>query len=153
MTHLKEGDSIPEFSGKNELGEMMSNDDFKSKKFILFFYPKDDTPGCTAAACSLRDSYADLKAKGYELLGVSPDSEKKHQGFIKKYGFPFHLISDTNQAVMNAFGVWGPKKFMGREFDGVHRTTFVVDEAGKIEKVFTKVRTKDHAAQILEAIS
>lgn len=153
MTHLKEGDFIPPFSGKNELGEIMSADDFKGKKFILFFYPKDDTPGCTAAACSLRDSYADLKAKGYELLGVSPDSEKKHQGFIKKYGFPFHLISDTNQAVMNAFGVWGPKKFMGREFDGVHRTTFVIDEAGKIEKIFTKVRTKDHSAQILEAIS
>jgi peroxiredoxin Q/BCP len=153
MTHLKEGDLVPAFSGKNELGEMMSANDLKGKKFILFFYPKDDTPGCTAAACSLRDSYAELKAKGYELLGVSPDSEKKHQGFIKKYDFPFHLISDTDQAVMNAFGVWGPKKFMGREFDGVHRTTFVVDEMGKIEKVFTKVRTKDHAAQILEAIS
>ncbi len=153
MTNLKEGDLMPSFSGKNELGETVSSDTLKGQKVILFFYPKDDTPGCTAAACSLRDNYETLKTKGYELIGVSPDSEKKHQGFIKKYDFPFHLISDTDQTVMNAFGVWGPKKFMGREYDGVHRTTFVIDEAGKIERVFTKVNTKAHATQILEALS
>lgn len=153
MTHLNEGDIAPTFSGINELGEAVSSEDFKGQKLILFFYPKDNTPGCTAEACNLRDNYDTLKSKGFELLGVSPDSAKKHQNFIKKFEFPFHLLADTEHEVLDAFGVWGPKKFMGREYDGVHRTTFVIDEEGKVEKIFKKVKTKDHANQILEAVS
>ena len=152
MTTLKAGDKAPDFKGIDEQGNTIGLSDFQGKKLILFFYPADNTPGCTAAACSLRDSYEALKDKGFELLGVSPDSAKKHQGFINKYAFPFHLLADTEHQVMDAFGVWGPKKFMGREFDGVHRTTFVIDEQGMIEKVFTKVDTKNHATQILEAL-
>lgn len=151
MTHLKEGDQAPAFEGVNELEETVSSADYEGKKLILFFYPKDNTPGCTAAACNLRDNYDTLKQQGFELLGVSPDSAKKHANFIKKHEFPFHLLADTEKEVMNAYGVWGPKKFMGREFDGVHRTTFVIDEAGKVDKVFKKVKTKDHTAQILAA--
>ncbi|MCB0640930.1 MAG: thioredoxin-dependent thiol peroxidase [Phaeodactylibacter sp.] len=151
MTHLKEGDAAPHFEGEIETGEQVSLEDFKGKKLILFFYPKDNTPGCTAAACSLRDAYSDLRAQGFEMLGVSPDSAKKHGNFIKKFEFPFHLLADTEQAVLKAYGVWGPKKFMGREFIGVLRTTFIIDEQGKIEKVYDKVRTKDHANQILES--
>lgn len=153
MTHLKAGDEAPHFEGEIETGERISLDHFKGKKLILFFYPKDNTPGCTAAACSLRDAYGDLRAKGFEMLGVSPDSARKHTGFIKKFEFPFHLLADTEQEVLKAYGVWGPKKFMGREFVGVLRTTFVIDEHGKIEHVFDKVRTKDHADQILESYS
>ena len=152
MTHLKEGDKAPDFSGINEQEEQVSLSDFAGKKLILFFYPKDNTPGCTAEACNLRDNYDDLKEKGYELLGVSPDSARKHQNFIKKHDFPFHLLADTEQEVLNAYGVWGPKKFMGREYEGVHRTTFVIDENGVIEKIFKKVKTKAHTEQILEAM-
>jgi len=152
MTHLKEGDKAPDFSGINEQEEQVSLSDFAGKKLILFFYPKDNTPGCTAEACNLRDNYEDLKAKGFELLGVSPDSARKHQNFIKKHDFPFHLLADTEQEVLNAYGVWGPKKFMGREYEGVHRTTFVIDENGVIEKIFKKVKTKAHTEQILEAM-
>ncbi|MEM8525620.1 MAG: thioredoxin-dependent thiol peroxidase [Bacteroidota bacterium] len=152
MTHLKEGDQAPAFEGINEHEEQMSLADFKGKKLILFFYPKDNTPGCTAAACNLRDNSDALRAKGFEMLGVSPDSAKKHQNFIKKHEFPFHLLADTEHKVMDQFGVWGRKKFMGREYDGVHRTTFIIDENGVIEKVFTKVKTKDHTNQILEAL-
>ncbi len=152
MTHLKEGDKAPDFAGLNEQEEQVSLSDFAGKKLILFFYPKDNTPGCTAEACNLRDNYDDLKEKGYELLGVSPDSARKHQNFIKKHDFPFHLLADTEQEVLNAYGVWGPKKFMGREYEGVHRTTFVIDENGVIDKIFKKVKTKAHTEQILEAM-
>jgi len=152
MTHLKEGDKAPDFTGVNEKEEQMSLSDFAGKKLILFFYPKDNTPGCTAEACNLRDNFDVLKEKGFELLGVSPDSARKHQNFIKKHDFPFHLLADTEKEVLNAYGVWGPKKFMGREFDGVHRTTFIIDENGVIEKIFKKVKTKAHTEQILEAI-
>jgi peroxiredoxin Q/BCP len=151
MTHLKEGDQAPDFSGINEKSEQVSLADFKGKKLILFFYPKDNTPGCTAEACNLRDNFGELREKGFEMLGVSPDSAKKHENFIKKFSFPFSLLADTEHEVLNAYGVWGRKKFMGREYDGVHRTTFVIDEAGKVEKVFTKVKTKDHADQIMAA--
>ncbi|MCP3933519.1 MAG: thioredoxin-dependent thiol peroxidase [Bacteroidetes bacterium] len=150
MTHLKEGDKAPLFSGMNEKGERISLSDFSGKKLILFFYPKDNTPGCTAEACNLRDNYDDLKAKGFELLGVSADSAKKHQNFINKHGFPFSLLADTEKETLNAYGVWGQKKFMGREYMGIYRTTFVIDEQGTIEKVMTKVKTKDHSKQILE---
>ncbi len=117
---------------------------------ILFFYPKDNTPGCTAEACNLRDNYSILKEKGYELLGVSPDSARKHQNFIKKFELPFPLIADTEQEVLQKYGVWGEKQMFGKKYMGVFRTTFVINEEGVIEKVFTKVKTKAHSEQILE---
>lgn len=150
MTHLKVGDKAPNFSELNEANEKISLKDYKGKKLILFFYPKDNTPTCTVEACNLRDNYAVLQKEGYELLGVSPDSPKKHTNFINKFDLPFPLLADTELNVLNAYGVWGPKKFMGRKFDGVHRTTFVIDEKGKIAQVIEKVKSKDHAGQILE---
>ena len=151
MTKLKEGDKAPEFKVVNELGEEMTLADFSGKKLVLYFYPKDSTPGCTAESCNLRDHYADLKTKGFEVLGVSADGEASHQKFIKKHKLPFHLLADTEKEVLNAYGVFGPKKFMGRTFDGIHRTTFVIDENGIIERIFTKVKTKEHTEQILES--
>jgi thioredoxin-dependent peroxiredoxin len=150
--HLKIGDPAPDFTALNELGEIVKLSDFSGKKLAIFFYPADNTPACTAAACSLRDNYGELKAAGIEMLGVSPDSQKKHQNFIKKFGFPFSLIADENMELMKAFGVWGSKKFMGREFDGVLRTTFLINEKGIIEKIFDKVNTKNHAAQIADSL-
>jgi len=152
MTHLQEGDQAPNFSGITEKETSVSLSDFKGSKLILFFYPKDDTPGCTAAACSLRDHYGELQKKGYKLLGVSPDNAKQHQKFISKFEFPFSLLADTDKEVTKAYGLWGLKKFMGKEFEGVYRTTFIIDEAGKIEKIFAKVKTKTHAEQILETV-
>lgn len=149
MISLKIGDVAPAFEGINERGETIRLQDFTGQKLILFFYPADNTPGCTAAACSLRDAYSELKAKGFALLGVSPDTPKKHESFIRKYQFPFSLLADTQQVVMKQYGVWGEKKFMGRTFDGVLRTTFVIDEQGKIEHIFPKVNTKNHAEQVL----
>ncbi|MEL6274169.1 MAG: thioredoxin-dependent thiol peroxidase [Bacteroidota bacterium] len=151
MTTLQAGDPAPDFQGITDAGTTVSLSDFAGKKLVLFFYHKDDTPGCTAEACNLRDNYGELQEKGYELLGVSPDGVKKHQKFKTKYDLPFPLLADEDHTVLNAFGVWGLKKFMGREYDGVHRTTFVIDENGKIEQVIAKVKTKDHAAQILAA--
>ena len=147
---LQVGDKAPSFSGKIQTGETVSLADYKGKKFFIFFYPKDNTPGCTAEACNLRDNYALLQEKGYELLGVSPDSERKHQNFINKYNLPFPLLADTEKEMLNAYGAWGPKTMYGRLFDGVYRSTFVVNEEGIIEKVISKVKTKNHAAQILE---
>ena len=152
MTHLQPGDAAPDFSGQIETGKTISLADYQGEKLILFFYPKDDTPGCTAAACSLRDSYAELRDQGYRMLGVSPDPVKKHAKFVDKYKFPFHLLADPEHTVLKAYGVWGPKKFMGREYDGVNRSTFIIDGEGKVAHVFTKVKTKTHAAQILEAV-
>ena len=151
MTTLKEGDKAPDFKVINELGDEMTLADFSGKKLVLYFYPKDSTPGCTAESCNLRDHYADLKIKGFEVLGVSADNEASHQKFIKKHELPFHLLADTEKQVLNAYGVWGPKNFMGRTFDGIHRTTFVIDENGIIERIFTKVKTKEHTEQILES--
>ena len=150
MTHLQEGDPAPDFSGFDQSGEPVALSDFKGRKLVLFFYPKDNTPGCTAEVCNLRDNYTLLRQKGYALLGVSADSARKHQNFIKKFGLPFPLLVDTERVVIEAYGVWGLKKFMGREFDGIHRTTFVIDEKGRIEKIIRKVVTADHTAQILE---
>ena len=124
MTHLNEGDKAPDFSGIIQTGETVSLSDYKGKKLILFFYPKDNTPGCTAEACNLRDNYDDLRNQGFELLGVSPDSAKKHQNFINKFELPFPLLADTEKEVLNAYGVWGPKQMYGRTYDGVYRTTF-----------------------------
>ena len=150
MTSLNVGDKAPNFVALNEFGQSTSLSDFLGKKVILYFYPKDMTPGCTAESCNLGENYSLLQGKGFIVLGVSPDSSKSHQKFIDKYNLPFSLIADEDKAVMKAFGVWGPKKFMGKEYDGVHRTTFIIDEDGVIEKVFSKVKTKDHTNQILE---
>lgn len=129
---------------------MVSLESFRGSKVVLYFYPKDDTPGCTAEACSLRDNYQALLARGYKVVGVSPDSEKSHQKFTEKYELPFPLISDTGKNILQDYGVWGRKKFMGREYDGVIRTTYIIDEKGVIEEVIEKVDTKNHAAQVLK---
>jgi len=150
MKTLKVGDKVPDFSVKDQDGNTVNLSDYKGKKLIVFFYPKASTPGCTAEACNLRDNYAELQAQGYSLLGVSADSEKRQAKFKEKYDFPFPLLADENHTVINAFGVWGLKKFMGREYDGIHRKTFKVDENGVVTLVIDKVKTKDHAAQLLE---
>ena len=149
MTTLKPGDKAPDFSASDQDGNIHRLSDYTGKKLIVFFYPAANTPGCTTEACNLRDNYAELKSKGYELLGVSADTKKKQANFMVKYDLPFPLLADEDHSVIKAFGVWGPKKFMGREFDGIHRTTFVINESGLIEKVIEKVNTKNHAAQIL----
>ena len=151
MISLNVGDKAPDFVALNEFGQSTSLSDFLGKKVVLYFYPKDMTPGCTAESCNLGENYSLLQENGFIVLGVSPDSSKSHQKFIDKYNLPFSLIADEDKAVIKAFGVWGPKKFMGKEYDGVHRTTFVIDEDGVIEKVFSKVKTKDHTNQILES--
>ena len=150
MTTLKIGDIAPNFQSLDEAGNSISLSDYKGKKLVLFFYPKASTPGCTAEACDLRDHYQELKNAGYSLLGVSADSQKKQLNFSDKYEFPFPLLADENKEVINAFGVWGLKKFMGKEYNGIHRKTFIVDGEGKVERVIDKVKTKAHAAQILE---
>ena len=149
MTTLQVGDAAPNFSALDQDGNSHALNDYKGKKLILFFYPKASTPGCTAEACNLSDNYEDLKSKGYAILGVSADSAKRQSNFKNKYEFPFPLLSDEDKSVIEAFGIWGPKKFMGKEYDGIHRTTFVIGENGNLEQVITKVKTKDHTAQIL----
>jgi len=151
MTTLKPGDKAPDFKGKDENGKEIKLSDFKGNKLVIYFYPKDSTPGCTSQACNLRDNYDLLLSKGYKVVGVSADSEKSHQKFIEKNNLPFPLIADTEKEILKAFGVWGPKKFMGKTYDGIHRTTFVIDEKGVIEEVIEKVNTKDHTAQIIPA--
>ncbi|MTG98858.1 MULTISPECIES: thioredoxin-dependent thiol peroxidase [Myroides] len=152
MTTLQIGDKAPSFKGVDQAGKTHQLSDYKGKKLVVFFYPKASTPGCTWEACNLRDNYTELKDKGFELLGVSADSAARQQKFIEKNELPFPLLADEDKAVLNAFGVWGPKKFMGRTYDGIHRTTFVIDENGILIDVITKVKTKDHAAQILESV-
>jgi len=149
MTTLKVGDKAPNFEALDNKGNTIKLADFIGKKLVLFFYPKASTPGCTAEACDLRDNYQSFLAKGYAILGASADSAKRQQNWIDKHELPFSLLADEDKVVINAFGIWGPKKFMGREYDGIHRTTFVIDENGIIEDVITKVKTKEHAAQIL----
>ena len=149
MNTLKEGDKVPNFTVNDQDGNPVSLTDYSGKKLVVFFYPAASTPGCTAEACNLRDNYKELQEAGYSLLGVSADTEKKQTNFRNKYEFPFPLLADTEKEVINAFGVWGPKKFMGREYDGIHRKTFLVNENGVVERVIDKVKTKDHAAQIL----
>lgn len=149
MTPIKPGDKAPHFEAPNEKGELISLHDFKGRKLVLYFYPKDDTPGCTAEACDLRDHHDRLLAAGYSVLGVSPDNEKKHLKFIEKYQLPFSLLADTSTRVLQDYGVWGLKKFMGKEYMGVHRTTFLINEEGIVEQVIDKVDTKAHTAQIL----
>ena len=149
MTHLKIGDKAPEFNSTSADGTRIKLTTYHGEKVILFFYPKANTPGCTAEACNLRDNYEDLLKRGFRIIGVSADDEKKQQNFKTKHNLPFPLLADTNKEVITSYGVWGPKKFMGREYDGIHRTTFVIDEKGIVEKIFTKVKTKDHTDQIL----
>lgn len=150
MNTLKVGDKVPDFSALDEEGKTINLSDYQGKKLIVFFYPKASTPGCTMEGCNLRDNYTNLKKAGFELLGVSADSQKRQANFKKKYKFPFPLLADEDHTVINTFGVWGPKKFMGRTYDGIHRMTFVLDENGIVTKLIDKVKTKDHAAQLLE---
>ena len=149
MTHLKIGDNAPVINSVDQNGDKITLDQFKGKKVVLYFYPKDMTPGCTVQSCNLRDNYKALLNKGYVVLGCSADSPARHLKFIEKYDLPFSLISDESKKVLNTYGVWGPKKFMGKEYDGISRTTFVIDKKGIIEDVIIKVDTKDHTAQIL----
>ena len=151
MKPLQVGDKVPVFSVSDDRGNIQKLSDYKGQKLVVFFYPKASTPGCTAEACDLRDHYKELQDAGYALLGVSADSEKRQRNFSEKYDFPFPLLADEDKQVINAFGVWGPKKFMGREYDGIHRMTFIIDENGVVERVIDKVKTKVHAAQILES--
>lgn len=153
MTNLKVGDAAPDINTIDQVGNPLKLKDFSGSKLILFFYPKANTPGCTAEACNLRDHYSELLDKGYKIIGVSADDQKKQTGFKEKQNLPFPLIPDTDKIVINDYGVWGPKKFMGKVYDGIHRTTFVISENGIIEQIFTKVKTKEHSEQILDAYS
>lgn len=150
MTTLQIGDKAPDFSVKNQDGKLVQLSDFKGKKIVLFFYPKASTPGCTAEACNLRDNYQTFLNNGYEVVGVSADSEKRQKNFSNKNELPFSLLADEEKKMINAYGVWGAKKFMGREYDGIHRTTFVINEQGVIEDIISKVKTKEHSSQILK---
>ncbi len=149
MTHLLEGNKAPEFEFIDHKGEKRSLDYFLGRKVILYFYPKDNTPGCTAEACNLRDNYQDLKNKGFEVVGVSADSGKSHDKFRSKFDLPFYLVSDTDKKILEDYGVWREKKMMGRTYMGIHRLTFIIDEKGFIQKIFTKVNTKEHSKQIM----
>ena len=149
MSKLKIGDQAPKIKAIDQNGSTITLDQYRGKKVVLYFYPKDMTSGCTAQACNLSDNYSDLTSKGYDVIGVSCDSVKRHQKFIEKYNLPFNLISDEDKKVVNDYGVWQLKKFMGREYMGIVRTTFIIDENGKIEDVISKVNTKEHYSQIL----
>lgn len=151
MTQLKEGDKAPVFAGVNQNGEKIELGSYVGKKLILYFYPKDQTPGCIAESCNLRDNYSDLLKLGFDVIGVSPDNEKSHLNFIAKQSLPFNLIADTEKEILKLYGAWGLKKMYGREYEGVLRSTFVIDEEGVIEKIFTKVKTKEHVSQILKS--
>ena len=150
MTSLKIGDKAPSFSVSDDRGNTQSLKDYAGKKLVVFFYPKANTPGCTAEACDLRDHFKELQDAGYSLLGVSADSAKSQRNFSEKFDFPFPLLTDEDKAVINAFGVWGLKKFMGKEYEGIQRKTFIIDEKGRVARIIDKVKTKEHASQILE---
>ena len=149
---LEIGQKAPAFTGLDQDNKSISLDDFAGSKLIMYFYPKDNTPGCTAESCDLRDNYQMWLGKGYKVIGISPDSQQSHQKFITKYELPFPLIADTEKIIIKNFDAWGPKKLYGREYEGLLRTTFVINENGMIEHIFTKVKTKEHTKQILEAI-
>lgn len=152
MNMLKIGDVVPKNKFVDNLGNTHSFEDYKGSKIILFFYPRANTPGCTAQACNLRDNYQKLIEKGYTVFGVSADNVSQQNRFSEKYSFQYLLIADNEKDLINAFGVWGPKKFQGKEYQGIHRTTFLIDENGVITNVINKVKTKDHAAQILNEV-
>jgi len=149
MIVLKPGDIAPDFSGPDQDEKLVQLKDFKGKKLVLFFYPKDNTPGCTAEACNLRDNYADLTKNGYEVIGISPDSVKSHKNFSSRQNLPYHILADTEKKILSTYGVWGEKKMYGKSYMGVNRTTFIIDENGRIAEIITKQNTKDHAEQIL----
>ena len=151
MTHLKEGDKAPVFSGNDQQGKKVSLSDFKGKKVIIYFYPQDDTPTCTIEACNLRDNYSLLKKEGFVILGISPDSEKSHKKFAAKFDLPFTLIADPEHIIIDKYGVWGQKQLFGREYMGVIRTTFLVDEHGMLRKIFEKPKNSTHAEEIITA--
>jgi len=152
MALLKKGDQAPEFNGMNQDGEICSLRDFHGKKLILYFYPKDSTPGCTAESCNLSENYDYWLAQGYEVVGVSPDGVASHKKFADKHGFKFNLIADTDHEILEAYGVWGEKNMYGKKYMGVLRTTYIIDENGMIAEVFEKVKTKEHTAQIINAL-
>jgi peroxiredoxin Q/BCP len=148
---LKEGAAAPAFTTKDAQGDTVRLQDFRGQKVVLYFYPKDDTPGCTKEACSFRDAFPKFKKRGIQVFGVSPDGEASHKKFAAKYKLPFTLLADTDHAISDTYGVYGQKKFMGRTYMGVNRTTFLIDEKGKIKKVFEKVKPEEHASEVLEA--
>ena len=150
MTNLKEGTKAPAFKGTDQDGNSIALKDYLGHKVVIFFYPHDNTPGCTAQACNMRDNYELLVKQGFRIMGISTDTVKSHKKFEQKYSLPFPLIADEDNKIVEKYGVWGEKKFMGRTFDGTHRTTFLIDEKGKIRKIITKVNTKDHAQQVLD---
>jgi thioredoxin-dependent peroxiredoxin len=153
VAKLKEGEKAPDFAVNDETGQVVRLRDLRGKKVVLYFYPKDDTPGCTREACSFRDSFAKFKKRGIEVFGVSLDSEKSHQKFIDKYSLPFRLLADTERELSESFGTYGEKKFMGRTYMGNHRVTFLIDEKGKIKKIFSKVKPDEHAEEVLSAFN
>jgi thioredoxin-dependent peroxiredoxin len=152
MAYLQVGDKAPDFEAKNQDEKSIHLSDFKGKKVVLYFYPKDDTPGCTAEACNLRDNYDALIKRGFEVIGVSPDNEKSHLKFISKYSLPFNLVSDPEKSILKSYGAWGMKNMYGKNVEGVLRTTYIIDETGKVEKAITKVDTKNHTQQILDVL-
>ena len=149
---LKEGDKAPEFTAQTSGGGKVSLNEFLGRHVVLFFYPKDDTPGCTKEACAFRDEHAQFEEADAVVLGVSCDSVAKHDKFISKFDLPFLLLSDEDQTIVNAYGSWGPKKFMGKEYEGIHRISFLIDPQGKIQKIWPKVKPEEHAAEVLAAI-
>ena len=151
MTHLQEGDKAPAFTAKDQNGEKHSLADFKGRRLVLYFYPQDDTPTCTIEACNLRDNFELLKKDGFAIVGVSPDDEKKHKKFETKYNLPFPLLADPDHKIIDKYGVWGEKQLYGRQYMGLHRTTFLIDEKGVIRRIFLKPRSKQHAEEIVEA--
>ena len=152
MLHLKEGDKAPAFTGKDQNGNRISLSDYKGQKVVLYFYPEDDTPTCTIQACNLRDNYVLLRKAGFTILGVSPDDMAKHRKFEAKYSLPFTLLADPDHAIIDKYGVWGPKVLYGRHYDGIHRTTFIIDEKGIIRKIFLRPKNKQHAEEIIKAM-
>ena len=148
---VKEGEAAPEFEARDAEGNTVRLSDLRGQKVALYFYPKDDTPGCTKEACSLRDRHSELTSRGIKVIGVSTDDEKSHRKFAEKYSLPFTLLADTDHKVADAYGVYGEKKFMGRTYDGVHRKTFLIDEQGRVRKVFDKVNVEEHADEVLRA--
>lgn len=150
MKHLKVGDIAPPFSAKNESGDTINLSDFQGKKVVLYFYPKDNTPGCTTQACNIRDNYDSILDQNIVILGASADDQTRHQKFIEKFNLPFTLISDVNKELLNLYGVWGEKKFMGRIYDGIHRTTFILDESHTIIGIIDKPKNKMHTEEILD---
>ncbi len=153
MTSLKIGDKAPAFSAKDQHGNEISLEQFRGKKVVLYFYPKDNTPGCTAEACNLRDNYEEFLNKGFAVIGVSADSEKSHQNFTSKYELPFPLIPDTEKEIIKAYGAWGEKQMYGKTYEGILRKTVIISEEGRVEKIIEKVKTKDHSRQIFEEFS